>query len=202
LLLGCRNSCSRFTVFVSDNCVLTIVIREHIRCNQLLGATKTINFLQESRYIRTAAHGPWLIAGDFNLIYKVEDKNNNNYNQAMMGRFRRLIDDLDLKDIPLHGRKFTWSNQQANPTLVRLDRALCTIDWDSLYPNVLVQSAASEDSDHCPLLLGLKDIKPGRRCFHFEAFWPKIDGFLEAVQQAWGSVQPNNCPFLTLDNQV
>jgi hypothetical protein len=79
--------------------------------------------------------------------------------------------------------------------------ALCMIDWDSLYPNVLLQSAAYEDSYHCPLLLGLKDIKPRRRRFHFEAFWPKIDGFLEAVHQAWVFFQPNNCPFLTLDNR-
>jgi hypothetical protein len=73
--------------------------------------------------------------------------------------------------------------------------AVCT-------PNILIQSAASEDSDHCPLLLGLNDVKPDRKCFHFEAFCPKIDGFLEAVQQAWNSVQPNHCPFLTLDNKL
>jgi hypothetical protein len=120
----------------------------------------------------------------------------------MMGSFRRLIDDLALKEIQLHGRKFTWSNQQANPTLVRLDRVLCTVDWENLYPNVLLQSAASEDSDHCPLLLGQKDIKRGKRRFHFEAFWPKLDGFLEAVQGAWNSVQPKQCPFLTLEMKL
>jgi hypothetical protein len=137
--------------------------------------------------------------GDFNLIYKAEDKNNSNYNRALMGRFRRLIDDLGLKDIPLHGWKFTWSNHHTNPTLVRLDRALCTLDWENLYPNVLLQSIAFEDSDHCPLLLGLNDIKPGKKRFHFEAFWPKIEGFLGAVEQVWTAVQPQCCPLLTLD---
>jgi exonuclease III len=82
------------------------------------GNEDKISFLQELRDIRLANQGPWIIVGDFNLIYKAEDKNNNNYNRAMMGRFRRLIDDLDLKDIPLHGRKFTWSNHHTNPTLV------------------------------------------------------------------------------------
>jgi hypothetical protein len=43
-------------------------------------------------------------------------------------------------------------------------------------PNVLLQSAATSDSDHCPLLLGLKDNKVGKRRFHFEAFWPKLEG--------------------------
>jgi hypothetical protein len=50
-----------------------------------------------------------------------------------------------------------------------------------LYPNILLHSAASEDWDHCRLLFGLKDNKAGKRCFHFEAFWPKLNGFLEAV---------------------
>jgi hypothetical protein len=46
----------------------------------------------------------------------------------MMGRFTKLVDDLALKEIRLHGRKFTWSNQPNQPTLVKLDRVLCSID--------------------------------------------------------------------------
>ena len=71
-----------------------------------------IQFLQEPRQIRAACQGPWMISGDFNLILQVEEKNNSHINQAMMGRLRKLVDDLALKEIPLHGRKFTWSNQQ------------------------------------------------------------------------------------------
>jgi hypothetical protein len=44
--------------------------------------------------------------------------------------------------------------------------------------------------------LGLKDNKTGKRRFHFEAFWPRLDGFLEGV---WNSVQEKSCPFLTLE---
>ena len=33
-------------------------------------------------------------------------RNNDDLNRAMMGRFGRLIDDLGLKDLPLHGRKY------------------------------------------------------------------------------------------------
>jgi hypothetical protein len=136
------------------------------------------------------------------LIYKVEDKNNSNYNRAMMGRFRRLIDDLALKEIPLHGRKFTWSNQHESSTLVKLDRVLCTVEWEDLFHNTLLQSAASYDSDHCPLLLGLKDNKPGKRRFHFEAFWPKVEGFHEAVEEAWHSVQPGPCLLLDIASEI
>ncbi|KAJ1296014.1 hypothetical protein BS78_01G266700 [Paspalum vaginatum] len=84
------------------------------------GDDNKIAFLQELRDIRTSCSDPWVIMGDFNLIYKEEDKSNSNLNRAMMGRFRRLIDDLALKEVPLHGRKFTWSNGQDYPALVRL----------------------------------------------------------------------------------
>jgi hypothetical protein len=62
-----------------------------------------------------------------------------------MGHFRKLLDDLALKEIPLHGRKYTWSNQQSQPTLVKLDRVLCSIDWEEMFPNAPLQFAASED---------------------------------------------------------
>jgi hypothetical protein len=140
-----------------------------------------------------------MIAGDSNLIYKAEDKNTPNFNRGMMGRFRNLINDLVPSELPLTGRKFTWSNQQANSILVKLDRVLCTLDWEEMFLNSLLQSLASNDSDHCPLLLGLRDNILGRRRFHFEAFWPKIDGFLEVVSLAWHSVPVLNCPFSTLN---
>jgi hypothetical protein len=84
------------------------------------------------------------MAGDFNLILSPEDKNNENINRAMMGRFRRLVSDLELKDIPLMGRRYTWSNGRDNPTLVKLDLVLCTVDWEVIFPECFLQSQATE----------------------------------------------------------
>jgi endonuclease/exonuclease/phosphatase family metal-dependent hydrolase len=114
-----------------------------------------ISFLLELRQIRAECQGSWVVAGDFNLIYKEDDKKNVFCNRAMMGRFRKFIDDTSLIDLPLIGRKYTWSNHQVSPTLVRLDRDLCSSEWEVVFPNNLLQSAAFEDSDHCPLVLGL-----------------------------------------------
>ena len=85
-----------------------------------------LHFLQELRDIRAGCPGPWLIGGDFNLIYRSADKNNPNVDRAMMGRFRRLINELELQELELLGRRFTWSNERDSPTLVRLDRVLCS----------------------------------------------------------------------------
>jgi hypothetical protein len=141
-----------------------------------------------------------LLGGDFNLIYKDEDKNNTNLDRAMMGRFRRFIDAVAVKEIPLHGRKYTWSSTSSgiSPTLVKLNRVFCSVDWEQQFPDSLLNGGASDDSDHCPLILGLKDDHLGRRRFHFESFWPKFEGFQDAVQQAWSSVQRKPCPMETL----
>jgi hypothetical protein len=71
------------------------------------GSKVKIQFLQELREVRQACPGPWLIARDFNLIYDEGDKNNQHLDWAMMGRFQRWINDLSLKEIPLHGRHYT-----------------------------------------------------------------------------------------------
>jgi hypothetical protein len=166
------------------------------------GDDEKILFLQELRDVRTACAGPWLVAGDFNLIYKTSDKNNSNYNRAMMGRFRGLVNDLALKEIPLLGRKYTWSNQQDNPVLVKLDRVFCSVDWELTFPRVILHGAASLDSDHCPLLLGLSDSNPGKRRFHFKSFWTKLEGFQEEVHSTWVSVDAIRCPFQTLEKKL
>jgi exonuclease III len=49
------------------------------------GNDAKITFMQEIWDIRAQCAGPWLIGGDFNLIYKDEDKNNSNLNMTMMG---------------------------------------------------------------------------------------------------------------------
>ncbi|KAJ1279149.1 hypothetical protein BS78_04G132900 [Paspalum vaginatum] len=151
-------------------------------------------FLQELRQVRALCHGPWIVSGDFNLIYQAEDKNNSNLNRAMMGRFRRFLDDSDLKEVPLLGRKYTWSNERENPTLVRLDRAFCCVEWEGIFPDAVLQSTASSVSDHCPLILGLKVCTRGKRRFHFESFWPKLPGFADAVKQNWEAPVASSCP--------
>ncbi|WVZ85170.1 LOW QUALITY PROTEIN: hypothetical protein U9M48_032120 [Paspalum notatum var. saurae] len=150
-------------------------------------------FIQELRDVRSLCQGPWLVAGDFNLIYQAEDKNNANQNRAMMGCFRRLLDNTELKEISLPGHKFTWSNERDNPTLVRLDRAFCCSEWEEIFPDAVLQSAASSVSDHCPLILGLKVCTQGKRRFHFESFWPKLPGFEDAVRQNWGAPVDSSC---------
>jgi hypothetical protein len=100
---------------------------------------------------------------------------------------------LDLKEIPLKGRRYTWSNQRDAPTLVKLDHVFCTSCWEDLFSDASLHSNATTSSDHCPLTLNVRDGCMGKRRFHFESFWPKIPGFLEVVGASWSMPVRSSC---------
>lgn len=111
----------------------------------------------------------------------------------MMGRFRRFLDEVEVKEIPLLGRKYTWSNEHSFRTLVRLDRAFCCVNWEEIFPDAVLQSTASVVSDHCPLVLGMQVASAGKLRFHFESFWTKLPGFMDAVQLNWVAPMVSSC---------
>jgi endonuclease/exonuclease/phosphatase family metal-dependent hydrolase len=114
--------------------------------------------------------GPIALLGDFNLISEAADKRNTNFNRGQMMAFRRFMNALELKDLYLHGRRFTWSNEQMRTTLCRLDRVLYNNWWHDIFPRAMLQAVSSAASDHSPLVLSLDaDFKTNRR-FRFETF--------------------------------
>jgi hypothetical protein len=63
----------------------------------------------------------WIALGYFNLIYETRDKNNANLNRRLMGSLRHTLHYCELIEFALQNRKFTWSNERRQPTLIRLD---------------------------------------------------------------------------------
>jgi hypothetical protein len=157
-----------------------------------------IAFLTELRAVREAHAGPWVLCGDFNMIYRDEDKNNDNLHRRMMARFRRFLNDCELKEIYLHGRRYTWSNERESPTLVRLDRVFCTVDWDAMHGSCSLRCLSTVVADHCPLLLDCTPKAVGRKRFQFERYWMKLDGFGDVVESAWSAIDGDPDPFRRL----
>lgn len=93
---------------------------------------------------------PIFLEGDFNLIAEAANKNNININRGCISAFRGFTNELQLKDLYLHGRRYTWSNKQERATLVKLDQILFNDAWDARFPRC---TFSSEMSDHCSLLL-------------------------------------------------
>lgn len=70
-----------------------------------------------------------------------------------MGRFRRFLNDLELKELNLSGRLYTWSNERWHPTLEKIDRVFASLEWEEQYPNSHLRCLSTDCSDHVPLLL-------------------------------------------------
>jgi hypothetical protein len=64
-------------------------------------------FLEELHLLRhNRAGSPWLICGDFKMIYQASNKNNNMLNRRWMGQFRRFLNEAFLREIHLHDPLF------------------------------------------------------------------------------------------------
>jgi hypothetical protein len=63
----------------------------------------------------------WLLTGDFNFIRDPQNRNRAGGDSNNMILFSSAIQALDLEEIPLKGRSYTWSNMQTSPLLEKLD---------------------------------------------------------------------------------
>ena len=146
-------------------------------------------FLHELSSIASSTSGPWAIVGDFNLIRYAEDKSNDTFNIREASLFNAFINDCGLLEIPLLDRLFTWSNNQANPTLVRLDRALVNIEWNNLLTDTSLSSFCRNESDHVPLSLRASANIPRPVIFRLNNSWLSAPTFPPLVSANWNNVQ-------------
>jgi hypothetical protein len=133
---------------------------------------------------------PMMVGGDFNIIRKKEEKNNNNFNARWPFVFNAIIEHLNLREIALSGRQFTWASRRQTPTYEKLDRILASIEWEQKFPLVTVRALSRAGSDHTPLLIdsGVKAHLGNKPGFSFELFWLRQEGFFDMIKSEWESV--------------
>ena len=118
------------------------------------------------------------------MIYRAADKNRGRLNCRLMNSFCSFINDTELQELQLRGRRFTWSNERDSPTLERLDHVFASEHWLLAFPNHDLSTLSSKCSDHALLLLKLDCSLPHFKRFHFENFWPQCSGFTQVVEEA------------------
>jgi hypothetical protein len=91
--------------------------------------------MDEIRQLKQLVTDRWLLVGDFNMIYRASDKNNGRVNQRLMNTFCSLLDGIEVKELHMNGRRYTWSSGTANPTLTKIDHIFATKGWELLYPH-------------------------------------------------------------------
>jgi hypothetical protein len=130
-------------------------------------------------------HVDWLIVGDFNLYRSPEDRNRPSADFCEIFLFNEAISSLGLVELPLKGKRFTWTNKQHPPLLERLDWFFTSSSWTTAYLFTSVSTLTIETSDHVPCLIHVSTDIPKSHIFRFENFLMQRDDFLEQVAQGW-----------------
>ena len=101
---------------------------------------------------------PWLVIGDFNEIIGLSEKEGGCIlPKKQMEDFVSTIDYCGLCDLGFIRSKFTWLYQTTSGVQIRerLDRALASLEWRSLYTMAKLHHFSSSVLDHFPLSLHL-----------------------------------------------
>ncbi|KAG2576652.1 hypothetical protein PVAP13_6NG060815 [Panicum virgatum] len=112
-----------------------------------------------------------------------EDKSTDNFDFKWPNIFNQVIEVLDLKEIEMSGRQFTWASYGDNPIFEKLDRVLVTTEWEENFPISSVQSRDGGISDHTPIVLntGASTHMNNQPLFKLERGWFLRDGFFDMV---------------------
>ena len=74
-------------------------------------------------------------------------------------------------ELTLGGRKYTWANNESDPTYETLDIVLICPDWEEHYPLTIVQALERELSNHTPLVVDSREKLNNNAIFRFENSW-------------------------------
>lgn len=139
----------------------------------------------QSRSITT----PWIVAGDFNAILSWEEKKGGNRDgEDSINAFNLFLVQAGLTDIGYQGNDFTWSNNQDGAACIweRLDRVLLNSYALRNLPTVRVEHLHRViHSDHCPILMHLKQPLPRKGFFRYQKCWEKHHTFKDFINQSW-----------------
>lgn len=128
----------------------------------------------------------WVLAGDFNALRSTNDRRGMAI-QTMTGEmeeFSEFIEELDLIDQPLTGRKYTW--HRANKTCMsRLGRFLISEEWANQWEELSQWGMQRTVSDHSPIVLKPVSINWGLKPLRLLNCWLDNTDFERSVSEKW-----------------
>jgi endonuclease/exonuclease/phosphatase family metal-dependent hydrolase len=114
-------------------------------------------FIDELYLVLVSWQGPTLIGGDFNLVRFAYEKSNGNINHKWVDAFNEWVSRWSLMELDAPNKMFTWTNNQENLGMAKLDRVFITTEWEAAFPLARVKALKRPPSDHNPILLNMGD---------------------------------------------
>jgi len=117
---------------------------------------------------KNSVNKPWCLAGDFNETLSPSDRKGSSKISSSVISFKKCIDSCDLVELPLNGKKFTWSRGNAAS---RIDRMFVTGDWLQHLPSSTLYGLPKNFSDHRPLHMLVDSTNWGPKPFRLMNCW-------------------------------
>jgi hypothetical protein len=162
------------------------IINVYSKCN-LSG--KRILWEHLTALKKSLGSGAWCFLGDFNAVLNRGERKGLNqisvvHSSTEMVEFGEFVSDLELVDLPILGRRFTWYHPNGI-TMSRIDRVLVSHDWLDWWPNPSLWVLSQTISDHCPLVVRYNCVDWGPRPFRFNNHWLLHKDFQVLVEGFW-----------------
>lgn len=130
----------------------------------------------------------WHVMGDFNVVRSFVERSGVSSSVEDEGRvlredFNHFIEELELIDLPLLGRKFTQYRPNGSG-MSRLDRFLLSESWLVQREGISQRDINKDVSDYCPIVLRCAALNWGPKPFRFRNFWLKHREFEEVVKRS------------------
>jgi hypothetical protein len=115
------------------------------------------------------------VLGDFNMVCRRGERRGINdvatSSQLLeMSLFNNFISEVELEDINVLGRRFTWYHANGR-SMSRIDRVLISKEWVQAWGENALWVLPRDVLDHCPLVLKNGGWDWGPRLFRFNNFW-------------------------------
>ncbi|QHO22385.1 uncharacterized protein DS421_12g354800 [Arachis hypogaea] len=157
------------------HCAVCLVCGLHVRDEKLL-------LWEELSYVTRLCQISFCYLGDFNEIVHIEERKGATSLSATAEEFRAWVNDMELVDLTLNDRKYTWFTGQS---CRHIDRGLVSLEWLVVYPDTRLRGGPRGLSNHCPLIVEDRRRVQYTRPFRSLDSWFTHEGFLRMVKEEW-----------------
>lgn len=145
---------------------------------------------EEISKLRGSFSSPWIMGGDFNSIRGRSERSNCIGLLCGMKEFNSFIEECELLDLPLSGKKFTWFGP--NNKMSRLDHFFVDAFWMVRYHDLLQLGLGRSVSDRIPILLFNSSVDWGLRPFKCFNAWLDQEECKKIIEEVWERMRGDN----------
>ncbi|KAH1047052.1 hypothetical protein J1N35_037836 [Gossypium stocksii] len=136
--------------------------------------------------LRSQFASPWVMGGDFNVVRCSSERSRCVGSAKRSKDFDNFIQNCELIDLPLVGKKFTWYGTENKKS--RLHRFLVDEHWLTKFKDLQQLGLKRSVSDHIPILLADVEIDWGPRPFKFINGWLRNKECTGLIEEKWSNM--------------